>query len=318
MCISENADKCINLILTRGIEELKNNHIIQSKNYCNTEYHINPLSLSLNDTFLYKKNGMYNKNHFMISSSTNKNNNYFSNSLNNNNNIISNNTSIDNRNYLIKSSCGENKSIFNHNENKHYSHLKAKSDNVNISTTTATKKEFKFKEMKTRLECLQSKLDKHLTISQIHYNPSKSKEHKTQNNFNTTSNTKQKNNSINANTITDEIWETRFIKLKAEFDKDKKTLLNLRHKQMELKQNLSRLTKKEKQYNELLKINKERLENNELLFNLLEESEDVRIEQEKLIDLFQKQLARLRDGDNVNKIKVTTINKKKHKIKKSK
>ena len=83
---------------------------------------------------------------------------------------------------------------------------------------------------------------------------------------------------------------------------------------METKQNLSRLTKKEKQYNDLLKTNQERLENNERLFNLLEESNKVRIEQKKLIDLFQKKLEKLRNGYNVNHIKVNTVTTNKHQI----
>lgn len=307
MYIGENADKCINLILSKGIEELKNSHLMQGKNYCNTEYYSNPLSLSMNNTSLY------NKNHFMISSPIHQDNKFFSNSLNNNN-FLSYDNQYYNKNYLLKTSCCDNKSIFNNNENKSYSHSKVKSDNVNSLANTTTKKELKFKDMKKRFKGLQSKLDKQLTMSQLNYNPSKSKRHKTQNNFHITSNQKQKNNYTNANKISDEIWEKRFIKLKAEFDNDKKTLLKLRHKQMETKQNLSRLTKKEKQYNDLLKTNQERLENNERLFNLLEESNKVRIEQKKLIDLFQKKLEKLRNGYNVNHIKVNTVTTNKHQI----
>lgn len=307
MYIGENADKCINLILSKGIEELKKGHLMQDKNYCNTEYYNNPLSLSLNNT------SQYNKNRFMISSPIHQDNKFFSNSLNNNN-FLSDNNRYYNKNYLLKTSCVENKSIFNNNENKFYSNSKVKSDNVNSLANTTTQKELKFKEMKKRFKGLQSKLDKQLTMSQLNYNPSKSKRYKTQNNFNITSNQKQKNNYTNANKISDEIWEKRFIKLKVEFDNDKKTLLKLRHKQMELKQNLSRLTKKEKQYNDLLKTNQERLENNEKLFNLLEESDNVRNEQEKLIDLFQKKLEKLRNGYNMNNIEVNIVNKNKHKI----
>ena len=305
MYIGENADKCINLILSKGIEVLKNSYLMQGKNYCNTEYYSNPLSLSLNNTSLY------NKNNFMISSPIHQDNKFFSNNLNNNN-FLSDNNRYYNKNYLLKTSCGDNKSIFNNNENKSYNHSKVKSDNINNLANTTTKKELKFKEMKKRFKGLQSKLDKQLTMSQLNYNPSKSKRHKTQNNFHIISNQKQKNNYTNTNKISDEIWEKRFIRLKAEFEKDKKTLLKLRHKQMELKQNLSRLTKKEKQYNDLLKTNQEHLENNERLFNLLEESDNVRNEQEKLINLFQNKLEKLRNGYNVANIKINTLNKNKY------
>ena len=100
---------------------------------------------------------------------------------------------------------------------------------------------------------------------------------------------------VNANTLNNEIWKEKFTKLKDEFNKDKNFLIKLRSKKNELSKKFEQLIKKESNYDELFNINQKFLENNEILFGQLEESENVRTEQEKLISSLKKEVNKFRN-----------------------
>ena len=72
-------------------------------------------------------------------------------------------------------------------------------------------------------------------------------------------------------------------------------MIKLRQKTNNLKNNLGRLKKKEQLYDDLFEENNKIINNNELLFYKLEESEEVRMEQERLIVSLKKEVDRLRD-----------------------
>ena len=92
-----------------------------------------------------------------------------------------------------------------------------------------------------------------------------------------------------------DIFKERYQKLLNEFNKDKSDLIKLRQKTNNLKNNLGRLKKKEQLYDDLFEENNKIINNNELLFYKLEESEEVRMEQERLIVSLKKEVGRLRD-----------------------
>ena len=111
--------------------------------------------------------------------------------------------------------------------------------------------------------------------------------------------------------INDSIWKERYLKLKNDFNEDKTVLIKLRQEKNELNKKLERLSKKEVLYDELFITNEKIIDSNEMLFSQLEESEDVRSEQEKLIISLQKEVQRLRgDFEKADLLKRSTRQKK--------
>ena len=171
--------------------------------------------------------------------------------------------------------------------------------------------------MKNKLDNLQSKiggLDKRLNNSD--YASSIASFNKTRNNLFTkrikNKRSKSKNSSRSNSKIRsyseksdrkynniyspqNDIFKERYQKLLNEFNKDKSDLIKLRQKTNNLKNNLGRLKKKEQLYDDLFEENNKIINNNELLFYKLEESEEVRMEQERLIVSLKKEVDRLRD-----------------------
>ena len=115
----------------------------------------------------------------------------------------------------------------------------------------------------------------------------------------------------NVKSINDSIWKERYLKLKNDFNEDKTVLIKLRQEKNELNKKLERLSKKEVLYDELFITNEKIIDSNEMLFSQLEESEDVRSEQEKLIISLQKEVQRLRgDFEKADLLKRSTRQKK--------
>ena len=89
-------------------------------------------------------------------------------------------------------------------------------------------------------------------------------------------------------------YKEKYFKLNAKFESDKNLLIKLRKTTNKLKMTLERLNKKDVLYNELYDKNNNLIQENEILYNKLVESEEVRNEQEKLIKALQNEVLQLR------------------------
>ena len=94
-------------------------------------------------------------------------------------------------------------------------------------------------------------------------------------------------------------YKEKYFKLNAKFESDKNLLIKLRKTTNKLKMTLERLNKKDVLYNELYDKNNNLIQENEILYNKLVESEEVRNEQEKLIKSLQNEVLQLRE-QNLN------------------
>ena len=94
-------------------------------------------------------------------------------------------------------------------------------------------------------------------------------------------------------------YKEKYFKLNSKFESDKNLLIKLRKTTNKLKMTLSRLNKKDVLYNELYEKNNNLIQENEILYNKLIESEEVRNEQEKLIKALQNEVLQLR-AQNLN------------------
>jgi hypothetical protein len=94
-------------------------------------------------------------------------------------------------------------------------------------------------------------------------------------------------------------YKEKYFKLNAKFESDKNLLIKLRKTTNKLKMTLERLNKKDVLYNELYDKNNNLIKENEILYNKLVESEEVRNEQEKLIKALQNEVLQLR-AQNLN------------------
>lgn len=179
----------------------------------------------------------------------------------------------------------------------------------------------RLKDMQMKLDSLQSRingLDKRLSSSnnisykmnetpKSSYKSSKSKKKRSYSSNSSNRSLSKKN----VKSINDSIWKERYLKLKNDFNEDKTVLIKLRQEKNELNKKLERLSKKEVLYDELFTTNEKIIESNEMLFSQLEESEDVRSEQEKLIISLQKEVQRLRgDFEKADLLKRSTRQKK--------
>lgn len=152
-----------------------------------------------------------------------------------NNNNFTTNYKFDNNNNKITHTTNTNF------KNATISHFKSKRDN-------------KLKEMKNRLEHLQSKIgniDRHFD-SQFNYSNSKpsinsakqNKKKRHAKNYSASKRGRSCQEKLNANTLNNEIWKEKFMKLKDEFNKDKNFLIKLRTKKNELSKKLEQLEKR--------------------------------------------------------------------------
>lgn len=94
-------------------------------------------------------------------------------------------------------------------------------------------------------------------------------------------------------------YKEKYFKLNSKFESDKNLLIKLRKTTNKLKMTLTRLNKKDVLYNELYEKNNNLIQENEILYNKLIESEEVRNEQEKLIKALQNEVLQLR-AQNLN------------------
>lgn len=179
----------------------------------------------------------------------------------------------------------------------------------------------RLKDMQMKLDSLQSRingLDKRLSSSnnisylraetpQSSFKRSKSKKKRSY----SSSSSNRSLSKKNVKSISESIWKERYLKLKNDFNEDKTVLIKLRQEKNELNRKLEKLSKKEVLYDELFSTNEKIIDNNEMLFSQLEESEDVRSEQEKLIISLQKEVQRLRgDFEKADILKRSTRQKK--------
>ena len=339
--IGEEEENCINLILEKGIEEIKNsqsNYSISNNN--NNKNYTCTLTSSLNNINNNINNSSYrNINQNQLTSSTNPLNDPSNISLYNsttNNNINCNNNNNNNTSNALRKIMSniqkEDASSTYHNIQE----LKEEYDDLTISQTSSdhntnininappnnikpitsshmNNNDNKLKEMKNRLQSLQNKignLDKHLHTKLTHnetssYLINSSKHYKKSKRKSSSSSIKARSYSAskrgnsykfnNTNKINNEIWKERFMKLKDEFNKDKNALIKLRYNKNDLNKKYDQVKKKEILYDDLFIVNQKLIDNNEMLFNQLEESEEVRNEQEKLIHSLQKEVNRLRN-----------------------
>ena len=268
----------INSILDKGIEDFKNSQILNSNSKLsdNQKNDKNPSNSNTSNRSLALQKIMERIN------STNKN--------------------------KIKEEESEYLSSNNNNNNDNYNIKKINKNNDPIKSLN---------DMKNKLDNLQSKiggLDKRLNNSD--YASSIASFNKTRNNLfakriknkrSKSKNSSRSNSKIrsyseksdrkynNIYSPQNDIFKERYQKLLNEFNKDKSDLIKLRQKTNNLKNNLGRLKKKEQLYDDLFEENNKIINNNELLFYKLEESEEVRMEQERLIVSLKKEVDRLRD-----------------------
>ena len=355
--IGEEEENCINLILEKGIEEIKNSQ----SNYTTTNNNKNytcTLTSSLNN--INNNNLSYrNINQNQLTSSINplndpSNISLYNSTTNNNNNNSCNNNNTSNALRRIMSNIQKEDASSTY---QNIQELKEEYDDLTISQTSSEhntnninntnnikvvtshmNNDNKLKEMKNRLQNLQNKignLDKHLHSRLTHNETSSyliksSKQNKKKRKSSSIKarsySASKRGNSYkfnNTNKINDEIWKERFMKLKDEFNKDKNVLIKLRYNKNDLNKKYEQVKKKETLYDDLFIVNQKLIDNNEMLFNQLEESEEVRNEQEKLIFSLQKEVNRLRNEirnenneDNCDDIRYSTTKKENKKIKK--
>ena len=362
--IGEEEENCINLILEKGIEEIKNSQ----SNYTTTNNNKNytcTLTSSLNN--INNNNLSYrNINQNQLTSSINplndpSNISLYNSTTNNNNNNSCNNNNTSNALRRIMSNIQKEDASSTY---QNIQELKEEYDDLTISQTSSEhntnninntnnikvvtshmNNDNKLKEMKNRLQNLQNKignLDKHLHTKLTHNETSsylinsskhyKKSKRKSSNSIKARSySASKRGNSYkfnNTNKINNEIWKERFMKLKDEFNKDKNALIKLRYNKNDLNKKYDQVKKKEILYDDLFIVNQKLIDNNEMLFNQLEESEEVRNEQEKLIHSLQKEVNRLRnelrneniDNNNYDDIRCSSSSaiKKEHKKSKKK
>ena len=94
-------------------------------------------------------------------------------------------------------------------------------------------------------------------------------------------------------------YKEKYFKLNAKFESDKNLLIKLRKTTNKLKLQLDKLSKKDILYNELYEKNNNLIQENETLYNKLVENEEIRNEQEKLIQSLQNEVMQLRE-QNLN------------------
>ena len=94
-------------------------------------------------------------------------------------------------------------------------------------------------------------------------------------------------------------YKEKYFKLNAKFESDKNLLIKLRKTTNKLKLQLDKLNKKDILYNELYEKNNNLIQENETLYNKLVENEEIRNEQEKLIQSLQNEVMQLRE-QNLN------------------
>lgn len=94
-------------------------------------------------------------------------------------------------------------------------------------------------------------------------------------------------------------YNEKYFKLNAKFESDKNLLIKLRKTTNKLKLQLDKLNKKDILYNELYEKNNNLIQENETLYNKLVENEEIRNEQEKLIQSLQNEVMQLRE-QNLN------------------
>ena len=94
-------------------------------------------------------------------------------------------------------------------------------------------------------------------------------------------------------------YKEKYFKLNAKFESDKNLLIKLRKTTNKLKLQLDKLNKKDILYNELYEKNNNLIQENETLYNKLVENEEIRNEQEKLIQSLQNEVIQLRE-QNLN------------------
>lgn len=195
-------------------------------------------------------------------------------------------------------------------------------DQTTTNKITKHPAKHKFKDMEKKLEALQAKisnLDKKLlqTGTGADYKVkkrtrSKSTSRVKDKNFSKikvktrkASFSKNKNFEDNKKYKADDndLWKDRFLKLKQQYSNNKNELITLRKTKNDLEKKLNGLKKKEAVYDELFNENQKLLENNENLYSKLEESEQIRIEQEKLIISLDKEVKHLRTNLNLKNIK---------------
>ena len=89
-------------------------------------------------------------------------------------------------------------------------------------------------------------------------------------------------------------YQEKYFKLNTKFESDKNLLIKLRKTTNKLKIILDKLSKKDALYNELYEKNNNLIQENEALYNKLMESEEIRKEQEKMIESLQSEVIQLR------------------------
>ena len=94
-------------------------------------------------------------------------------------------------------------------------------------------------------------------------------------------------------------YKEKYFKLNVKFESDKNLLIKLRKTTNKLKLQLDKLNKKDILYNELYEKNNNLIQENETLYNKLVENEEIRNEQEKLIQSLQNEVMQLRE-QNLN------------------
>ena len=94
-------------------------------------------------------------------------------------------------------------------------------------------------------------------------------------------------------------YKEKYFKLNSKFESDKNLLIKLRKTTNKLKLQLDKLNKKDILYNELYEKNNNLIQENETLYNKLVENEEIRNEQEKLIQSLQNEVMQLRE-QNLN------------------
>lgn len=306
--LGEEEENCINNILEKGLEEIKNSQ-------CGS------VSTSNNNNNFNAFQSQYRKT-YNISSYDNP----LKLTNSNLNNVITNYTNIDSVEKSLVHHDSISTKINPINDINNQSVLIQNEEKENQIRPSNTQK---LKEMQMKLDNLQSRisgLDKRLTTSNYvsslasyggsrpqtpksSYKRSKSKKRSY------SSNSSRSTSKKNAKNINDSIWKERYLKLKSTYNEDKTLLIKLRQQKNELSKKLERLSKKESLYDELFETNEKIIENNESLFSQLEESEEVRIEQEKLIYSLQKEVQRLRGNFEKNDLLKRSTKTKGHKMK---
>ena len=278
----------INSILDKGIEDFKNSQIMNS----NSKY----------------SDSQRNNNQNQINSNLN--------SSNTTNRSLALQKIMERINSTNKNKINEEESEYSTSNNQN------KNSNYNIKKLNKNENENPEKslnDMKNKLENLQSKiagLDKRLNSSEYassiaSYN--KNRKNLFSNKINKKIKRSKSKNSSRSNSkirsysekcdrkyqslysTQNDIYKEKYQKLLNDFNNEKTDLIKLRQKTNQLKNVLGRLKKKEQLYDEVFDENNKMINNNELLFYRLEESEEVRMEQEKLIVSLKKEVDKLRE-----------------------